>query len=83
MEQEPRDDAGRERDAEASGEHQPLRPVAPLGEQDAAKPVEPGEHRRQCGCDRASFGQEGDEQELLVRRGCRDRASFCISPGGN
>ena len=40
VEQQPRGDAGRQRQAEAGGEDQPVGPVALLGQQDVAEPPE-------------------------------------------
>ena len=55
IEEQPRDDAGGQREAEAGGEDQPLRPVALLGQQDAAEPWEAHQHRRQRSATTASL----------------------------
>ena len=47
VEQQPRADAGDERNAEADGKLQPLRPVAFFREEDSPEPVEAHEHRRE------------------------------------
>ena len=49
VEQQPRGDAGGERDAEAEGEDQAIGPVAALEDQDVAEPAVPHQHRRQRG----------------------------------
>ena len=46
-EQQPRDDAGRERDAEAEREGQPIGPGAALEDQDVPEPPVAHQHRRQ------------------------------------
>ena len=66
VEQQPRDDAGRQRDAEAGGEDEPLRPVTLLGQQDAAEPRKPHQHRRQNRDDRQLHHQR--RQQVLLGR---------------
>ena len=64
VEQQPRRDAGGERDAEAEREGQPVGPVAALEDQDVAEPPVPDQHRRQRGHDR-ELDDERREQHLL------------------
>ena len=64
VEEQPRDDPGRQRQAEAGGEDQPLRPVALLGQQDPPEPREPHQHGRQHGHDR-ELDHQRREQELI------------------
>ncbi len=63
VEQEARDDAGGQRQAEAGGKDQPLWPVPLLGQQDPPEPREPHQHRRQHGHD-GQLGHKGRQQEL-------------------
>ncbi len=66
VQEQPRDDARRERHAEAGGEHQALGPVALFGQQNPAEPRKPHEHRRQHRHDGQLDDQRG-QQELLGR----------------
>ena len=66
VQHEPPDDPGRQRQAQAGREDQPLRPVAFLGQEDAPEPGEPHQHRRQRRDDR-ELGHERVEQDLLGR----------------
>ena len=57
---------GGQRDAEAGGEDQALRPVALLGQQDAPEPRKPHQHRRQDR-DNRHLDHQRRQQELLGR----------------
>jgi hypothetical protein len=64
VEQQARDDARAQRDAETGGKDEALGPVAPFGQQDAAEPPETDEHGRE---DRGHrhFDDERRQQKLL------------------
>ncbi len=64
VEQEPRDDPGGEREAQAGGENQPLRPVPLFGQQDPPEPRKPHQHRRQHRPD-GELGHQREQQDLL------------------
>ena len=64
VEQQARDDARRERDAEGQGEDQAVGPVAALEDQDVAEPPVAHQHRRQRGHHR-QLDDERREQDLL------------------
>ena len=70
IEQQPRDDARRERDAEEQDEDQAIGPVAALENQDVAEPPVPRQHRRQRGHD-GQLDDERREQDLLERQELR------------
>jgi len=64
VEQEARDDAGGERDAEAQRERQSVRPRAALEDQDVPEPPVPDEHRGQRGHHR-QLDDQRRQQHLL------------------
>jgi hypothetical protein len=66
VEQQTRDDARRQRKAEAGGEDQTLRPVTLLRQQDSAKPRKPHQHRRENRDDRQLHHQR--RQQILIGR---------------
>ncbi len=66
VEEQPRDDAGGQREPEARGEDQPLGPVPLLRQQDPAEPRKPHEHGGQDRDHRDLHHQRG-EQEVLGR----------------
>ena len=65
VQQQARDDPRRERDPEAEGEDEPIRPVAALENQDVPEPPVAHEHRRQRRHDR-QLHDERREQDLLA-----------------
>jgi hypothetical protein len=64
VQQHTRDNPGGERQAEAGGEDEPLGPVALFGQENAAEPGEPDEHRGEHRHDGQLYHQ-GREQNLL------------------
>jgi hypothetical protein len=66
VEEEPGEDAGGQRHAEAGGKNQPLGPVAFFGQEDAPEPREAHQHGGEHGHD-GELHHQGDEEELLRR----------------
>ncbi len=64
VQQQPRDHAGRQRNAEREHEDQPVGPAAPLEDQDVAEPPVPHQHGRQRGHD-GELDDQRREQDLL------------------
>ena len=57
--------AGDERNSKAGREDEPLRPIAPFGQQNGSEYPEPREHRRED-CRHGEIDDERDEQELVA-----------------
>ena len=64
VEQQPRGDAGGQRDAEGQREDQPVGPVAALEDQDVAEPAVADQHGRQGGHD-GELDDQRRQQHLL------------------
>jgi hypothetical protein len=68
VQEQPRDDAGRERDAEKGHKNQPVGPVAALEDEDVPEAPVANEHRGQGGHGR-ELHDERRQQQLLGREG--------------
>ncbi len=77
VDQNPRDDPCRQRNAKARRKDESFRPVALLGQQDASEPRKPDEHRRQDGDDR-DLDDQGRQEELPGRQ--RFRGLWHLNP---
>ena len=67
VQQQTRPHAGRQRDAEAEGEDQPIRPGAPFEDEDVPEPPVPHQHGRQRRHD-GHFDQQRRQEEVLGRQ---------------
>ncbi len=75
VQQQTRTHAGRQRDAEAEGEDQPIRPGAPLEDEDVPEPPVSHQHRRQRRHD-GHFDQQRRQEEVLGRQQSRALHGF-------